>query len=556
MRPPKKPLVERLLDVVEDVYCRKGERKAVVLEAPTGYGKTFAAPFVAERLFKCDYADRFLHVLPLRAIVEDVLCNGKSGLRVRIRRGELRLKVEDVAYQMGERLEGVPKRPLFDARYVVTTLDSFLYNFYKIPVTEIFGPKKHYAIPRLRIFLSGILFDEAHVALGESYWPPSAGSLAHDTLGKGEEGLYSATLAFLEAAVKAGVPVLLASATMGDEALERVAPYSYVVKYGKGGRRGDIEEIYDEDFAGKVRSVKWRTDFIEDKKVVEKALEVVNQGRRVFVAVDNIPKAVEYYRGLKAELGEGVVLLHGALTRGDRAEGLEKLENAKALVATSVVEAGVDVSFDVLITDGRRPRSVVQRAGRVCRRLDCGEAELYLIKEFTDDSVADYVNTANCVNWRNPLDEDGCRGYGALLDKAPLPEGKEVYKFSKLASTLFVASSTLDAILRAREYALFRTALVTVFVDTCNGQEVCIKAKEAVKRSITLDSDRLRAVTRCVKGFYAIDDGEVREVKCDKGADVRSYIQCLKAADSDVAGFVLREECYEPGIGLRPLVGP
>ena len=75
----------------------------------------------------------------MRAIVRDILFNEASGLLKRIERNEITwLKSDDIGYQMGEYLEGIKKTPLFDAKYIVTTIDSLLYNFFRIPVTEIF----------------------------------------------------------------------------------------------------------------------------------------------------------------------------------------------------------------------------------------------------------------------------------------------------------------------------------------------------------------------------------------------------------------------------------
>lgn len=504
----KRLLVETLLAKVEEIYCRKREPALVALEAPTGYGKSYAAPEVFQVLRDCHYAERFIHVLPLRAIVKDVV----DKLVERIERGDL--KIEEVAYQMGERLLDVKKAPLYDATYVVSSLDSFLYNLYKIPVAEIFHPRKHYAIPRLRIFLSGVYFDEAHMALATE-----------------ERDLASAAEVFVETAPLAKIPLVVASATLGSKTRSKLEKTGYVVRLGRGGTKGRVEEVLDSDFVNEALSVKWITKTVQEDQVVKIAKE---HSARVFVAIDDVRKVVEIYRQLDGD----AVLIHGLLTHGHRLRALERLKSCRChLVATSAVEAGVDVSLDVLITDARSAKSVVQRAGRICRKNNCGVAYVYIIKERASNYVLKYAEKS--INWRLPIDYNGAKGYEELIDveESQLGDERNKAKFSAILRTLFVASSTLDRILKEHRYALFRTLIITAYVGDVSPEN-----------AVTLDVDRAESIPpNCIERRIAVRKDDHVEIDCK---DVHSCVDRATARGGAPA-YVIKPECYDEEAGLK-----
>jgi CRISPR-associated endonuclease/helicase Cas3 len=341
--------------------------------------------------------------MPLRAIVRDFYVKKLlRALRVEISREppgdevlelirrafqQIGLDADSIAYQMGEFIESkyARKDPLFEARYVVTTFDSYAYNLLRVPLTEMFRSVKHYVIPRSRIHLSSAFFDEAHMLLGEV----------------SEERLFVVVREILEYLARAKIPVILASATMSSSAIDyfkNVLKDVVIVKLSNRDYRSEgLVEVFDENFVSAVTSVKWRVETIRESEVVDKAASYLSRGLNVLVVSDTVRGAVERYRALKARikqenLNAELVLVHAKLTRGDREGALRKLEEAFSkrpvcLVATSVVEAGVDVSFDALITDAKRVESFIQRSGRVCRnperrdgvyacRDDLGEASI------------------------------------------------------------------------------------------------------------------------------------------------------------------------------------
>jgi CRISPR-associated helicase Cas3 len=606
-----RPLISELLDVVSKLSERFPERSVnVILSAPTGYGKTVAGPLVFRELVLENVAFAQQHVMPLRAIVRDFYVKKLlKALRFEISQGspedevlelirrafhQISLDVDSIAYQMGEFIESkyARKDPLFEARYVVTTFDSYAYNLLRVPLTEMFRSVKHYVIPRSRIHLSSVFFDEAHMLLGEV----------------GDERLFVVIREILEYLAKAKIPVVLASATMSSSAIDyfkNVLKDVVIVKLSNRNYRSeDLVEVFDEDFTSAIASVKWRLETIRESEVVDRAASYLSRGLNVLVVSDTIRGAVERYRALKEKierenLNAELALVHAKLTRGDREKALNKLEEALStskrsvcLVATSVIEAGVDVSFDALITDAKRVESFIQRSGRVCRnpgrkdgvyacRDDLGEASIYVVRENSLDVVVDYIeNYKEKFNPRLPFDYGGLKGYGDLLDKAAQQSldatSEEVEKLARdleaLLSTIYISSITINEILWRHEYALTRTALFEAVVR--GGHVVKRDAEIPLENSISVDADDANILLErgCIEGVAAVDVefGVIKIVNYSTDIDQFKYVKrggekgeveikisvprLLRWAISNhgLPALVIKSDCYVEGEGLTP----
>jgi CRISPR-associated endonuclease/helicase Cas3 len=111
----------------------------------------------------------------------------------------------------------------------------------------------------------------------------------------------------------------------------------------------------------------------EIKKQLEK-----NRGKNILIIVNNVKKAIRLYERLKEMRNEDTYLLHSRLlekeksSRISRIREVEKREGRKriVLVATQIVEASVDIDFDILITEISPIDSQIQRWGRIYRNRD------------------------------------------------------------------------------------------------------------------------------------------------------------------------------------------
>lgn len=595
-----RPLIEKSLEVLEK-EARKNKPPRLVVDAPPSYGKSTAAPLMAKILIESEWCYNFIHSLPLRAIVEDLylclLVNSlidDPGLRNKCKKREDVLRIvrkaltsvnidaDSVAYQMGDIISvnsepgiKIRKEPLFNANYIVTTLDSLAYNVFRVPVTEVFDPHKHYAIPRARIYTSAIYFDEAHM-IYEEYKEENTMITVFDTM--------------LEIFNKVYIPIIVASATLSksiEEHLHKTLENCKIVKLGdKDEERNSYIVVRDKDFEDDVKSVKWITEFLDEKDLVAKVKELLEIGLRVFIARDTIRNAIASYREFKSILGlkdEEIVLLHSLMTREDRRKALEKLRNAKVLVATSIVEAGVDISFDVLITDASRPPSIIQRTGRICRdlnRCEGKEAFVYILRnDHLDRNVKEFIEKNDKrICWRLPysvfIDNNRYSGYESLLNMYSYSVSDRIdlefkRKLEALATPLLISSDTINRILERLNYRLTRTFLAEVFVGDPRSIESKVDFNK-VSFVTSLDRIELLAAKECIDGLYVAlghrNNAEVKKLrditslKTRRGElNTKEYFRVVEELrrNSDMKykaiaiAFLLNRVCYNESEGVK-----
>lgn len=578
-----RPLVEKALDTIKLRECNVPR---VIINAPTGYGKTVSAPLIASELIKKGICSSFIHSLPFRAIVRDVysclLLNSfinypkfkdkcRKGIEVlkivREALEEVGIDVNEIAYQMGEHLStetelniSLRKEPLFDARYIVTTLDSLILNMFRIPVTEIYSYRKHYTIPWSRIYVSALFLDEVH-------------AIVEDFNIESRNKAFTAFKILLEIANSARIPTVVSSATIPNKLVEVIcSSLGGDVLLVELGRSTEVSKhkviVNDKDYENSVLSIKWRTEIIEESKVVEKVVEKVSSGRRVFVACDNIARAVRIYQELYKSLGENVELIHSLLTVEDKEKVFSKIDQVKVLVSTSIVEAGVDISFDDLITDGGNPFSVVQRVGRICRDLKCEEADIHIIKEYSSQEILKFVNEyGGKISWKLPYDVDGTYSYSRLLEGIVLEEDLRIKRLLEtLLYPLLIPQYYIEDILMKSDGSLLREFLITVIVG--EPEELSqIKYKELLKKSIIVDFEKIRKLIlrNCIIGPYLIlmkefdfitdtkpIDSDLREFLSDSHPRrlLKWYVEILRRSYKDYRDvaitlvFLIDKRCY------------
>jgi len=347
MRPWERPGVDEVAKLLHG-------NESVVFVAPTGYGKSKSVPRILEEATRAGIAERVIHVLPLRALVEQ---------QYWFLRGELG---SAAGYLAGLRLGGDDYSGFMLRRAVVSTLDSFSLNLSRLSVAELGGVlsgvfEGHYELPRAAIFTSVTVLDEAHL-----YAEPWA-----------EKEPLSRRFMDVALRVLSGsrVPLVVETATMPSSLLARVVNNTgaRVVavcrdcckKYGLHGCHGVLDRVYEEE-----HDLRWITVLEKDKvSALDTGLSYAERGRRVLVVANTVRGAIQAYEYIVGKMGcpRDVVLVHGRLGRRDREKALEAMKKAKVIVATQVIEAGVDVDAEILVTEAAAPSSLAQRAGRLCR---------------------------------------------------------------------------------------------------------------------------------------------------------------------------------------------
>mgnify|MGYP001105930920 CR=1 FL=1 len=378
-----------LLDIYEDTCNRMGwnqrffirelfdklERSLqqgtlLLVDLPSGYGKSTAtitlARYVIENIENNkanEYFSRVIHVLPMRSIIEDLY------YRVRM---TLKNHNYDVDKYLAKQYMFHPGSPFFARRCVITTLDTFILNFFKLPAHELGKAFRdnisHFEFPRAMIYTSLVILDEFHLFSG-------LGSINE------ESKSFTAVLAAIICMLNAGVPIVVMTATIPP----RLKEYLLEEVRTSGFNVDNIEyrEGYDKDFDDELKRKRREVRRMNDLNCALKELKsVYNDNMRVAFIFNTVKGAIEGYQRIYADIGVNgstdIILLHGRLPESRR-ESINKLRDKSnyILVTTQVIEAGVDLNFDIMITECPPADRLVQRAGRVARHSDHGEVWVF-----------------------------------------------------------------------------------------------------------------------------------------------------------------------------------
>jgi len=328
------------------------EKKFVLIAClPTGYGKTTITNVLARAALKgYPYFSRVIHVLPMRSIADDIFLELKEDKTIS----------SDLAVQ--HLLS--PGSPFFAKRCIITTLDTFLLNFFKAPAYELSKlfhyDTAHSEFPRAMIYTSIIVFDEFHLFTG-------LGNIIN------ERKALTSVIAAIISLVDSGVPVVIMSATIPNGLINQLEEE---VK----DARGILEKIeykkgIDSEFDKKLEEKKKRLHVL-NQEIIE-ILNNVDKNKNILIVVNTVEKAKQIYNSIPNK--EEVMLLHGKLPEILRSKFAKEMKRSKPkiLIATQVVEAGLNISYDILITDACPIDRLIQRAGRVCR-FEEKEGDIYI----------------------------------------------------------------------------------------------------------------------------------------------------------------------------------
>jgi len=339
----KRKLIIDGLESLED-SLNKGKNTLLFLELPTAYGKSSITMALTRAALdpNNEFFSRVIHVLPMRSICDD--------LEIRLRKDN-KIQKHVVAQHMH-----LPGSPFFAKRCVITTLDTFLLNMFKLPAIEIYKVFKHstahYEFPRGLIYNSLIIFDEFHL---------------FSDLGMFDENQEFKDLASCIAAIQCllekNTPVIIMTATLPtiikNEIIERIKNQEISIisiSYSQGS-----DPSYEEKNRKKKRIV-----YVAHNKKIK---EILNEEKdsSILIVLNTVEKALEIYKELR-DLNP--TILHGRIPEKIRKPLVEKIlqEQPKLLISTQVLEAGVDLSYDVMITEVCPIDRIIQRAGRVARK--------------------------------------------------------------------------------------------------------------------------------------------------------------------------------------------
>ena len=344
----------------------------VIVRAPTGCGKTEAvtAKFLRGLEIECRPWLSMIYVLPTRSLA--------FAMRRRLSRSVEALGVSwcTVTLDYGE--FGLLK-PYLEGDIVVTTYDTLLYQFY-----GIVRPGYNVLLPMSKVSNSLVIMDEIQL-LQDEYW-------------------YSLSLIpyHVSSLLELGARVIILSATLPEVLINDIS-----CMLSRAIHKYRIRDIWEES----LKIIDSRDEALRGALDVELVEGELPSDERLLsilrdysfeenlpglIVVNKVEKAAEIYKTLinlkkEGKLGDAVpLLLHSRLRRGARREiedlfekrgdGSEEISKRILLVATQVVEAGLDLNVKLLLTDVSPVDSLIQRLGR-CGRKESGRAVVFVSEE-------------------------------------------------------------------------------------------------------------------------------------------------------------------------------
>ena len=326
--------------------------KSIVLQAPTGSGKTIAAlwPFLEawDRNQPSLFPQQMIYSVPMR-----VLASQFSEETLKLTREKMILMdLPSIGVQTGERSED----PEMLSDMIFATIDQSLSSALAVPYSLSPGRAN---LNAGAFFSSYLVFDEFHLFPVEE---------------NRAEGALTTTLQLLTK-LKDIVPFVLMTATFSSTMLEELAerldaevvtvpPDEYRAIASGGGK-----EPRRRRFQTHFTSISGQEVWAAHKN---RSIAICNQVARAQALYEEL-------RGLAEGSNTEVILLHSRFTSGDR-KGKEesirvefgkevdrRLSDSLILVATQVVEVGLDITCENLHTEIAPANAVLQRAGRCAR---------------------------------------------------------------------------------------------------------------------------------------------------------------------------------------------
>ena len=153
---------------------------------------------------------------------------------------------------------------------------------------------------------------------------------------------------------------------------------------------------------------------------INKIKKIIDYDKNLFIVVNNVRKAIELYERLKED-HSNVYLLHSRILEIEKDRRLseikEKVENKERVivVSTQIIEASVDLDFDVMITEISTIDSQIQRWGRIYRNRS---------KDYQEDEPNIIIFAGELENGNLKIDS----GTRRIYDKKVVEKTREVLK--------------------------------------------------------------------------------------------------------------------------------
>ncbi|WP_456472601.1 CRISPR-associated helicase Cas3' [Methanocaldococcus sp.] len=310
----------------------------IVIEIPTAGGKTEAAiiPYLYQFISNDWKVTKLIYVLPTRSLVEKQAERIRNYIKKILEmKGYSKNEAEELSKKLVQIEYGLEETHAFLGFVVLTTWDTFLYG---LAAHRTVGDR--FTFPCGAIAQSLVVFDEIQMYQDENLYMPRLIGLVVKRL------------------VEANVPMIFMTATLPTE-LKKILNIHNEEQINinpedtKKPERGKVVVEFKEK--------------LSDEELSNEIKKAINERKKVLIIKNTVNDAIEVYEKVK-KFGNSL-LLHSRFTVEDRAEKEKEIDNAEIIVATQVVEAGLDLpNVGLVITDLAPLDALIQRIGRCARR--------------------------------------------------------------------------------------------------------------------------------------------------------------------------------------------
>ncbi len=495
----------------------KAENDFVYFIAPTGSGKSEASLYWALQKAREHGTERIIYVLPFKALIDDLY----SRFSKKYLPGKVMLWHSDYLEYLLEELNRELSFKSFDEfnffrtfrKYfldpskpiIITTADQILMSFLNVaryPIRRGLFENSVFVFDEIQAygaFMRGFIYDfipsvKPKACLFMTATPPG------EVLGNGKvviENPFGTQIEFEIVEDKAWVELLHK---------ERDCDLLFDRELLKESEK----QKQDKNKAKKNNKILYRLKELVEKNAGEYA--------RICVMVNTIERAKDLYAELKKTFKDReLILLHSNLIKEDRDTRLSRILDSSGskpfiAVSTQVLEAGVDVSFDLLIREMAPLPDLVQAIGRVNRFGRFQKAKAVIVLFPVDDKTHLPYSKSEMMFVEDVLKSfDSLRKVDfevrmdALVRKATEMEfenEKERQRFyAKVAGTLIWSVKSIDALLGTS----LRRELITkpVFVESMPGErnlllEKLREIKQMLRKGKGNVEELLKEYLRCV----------------------------------------------------------
>ena len=334
---------------------------SVILNAPTGAGKTEAALVWLKNQLEYRGQGRVYYILPYTASINAMYerlnsCMGDSPQKVGLLHGNL---IQYLNLQM--------ENHSIDTIELQKQVEDFKSMLMPLKIVTPFQLLKH-------------LFGMKGFEKGIFEW--SGGYFIIDEIHAYEAKVFAQIIVLLSFAVqylKVRVHIMTATLPtfMRDEIASVIGPYQEIVA---------DKQLYFSFRRHRLFCLDGLlTDYLDNIQVD------INHGKKVLVVCNTVEESQMVYKYLHASKK---VLLHGRFCTEDRFKNEVKLkeDDVSLLVGTQAIEISLDVDFDLIYTAPAPLDALLQRFGRVNRKREKGICPCYVFKERNDVDKYIYKN--------------------------------------------------------------------------------------------------------------------------------------------------------------------